>query len=160
MHVFGHTHFGWDATLEDGIRYVQAALATPAERRRRPRSLMVAYDLDLDPTSDQPRADAHGAALPLQIFDGDTGAFCPPRQAAWSSHYANTPRVPQDTSPAPWVVDFYARKAPGRLNLSAAEECERSEREKWRQLEQTVQSRQPSTARVGMFDVQRGRRQE
>jgi len=30
-HVFGHTHFGWDATL-DGTRYLQAALAYPEER--------------------------------------------------------------------------------------------------------------------------------
>ena len=25
MHAFGHTHFGWDAKLDDGVRYVQAA---------------------------------------------------------------------------------------------------------------------------------------
>lgn len=31
VHVFGHTHFGYDMEL-DGIRYLQAPLATPAER--------------------------------------------------------------------------------------------------------------------------------
>ena len=34
VHVFGHTHFGWDATL-DGTRYVQACLAYPRERHDR-----------------------------------------------------------------------------------------------------------------------------
>jgi hypothetical protein len=32
-HVFGHTHFGWDA-VHDGVRYVQAPLAYPKERER------------------------------------------------------------------------------------------------------------------------------
>ena len=40
MHVFGHTHFGWDMQL-DGVRYIQAALAYPYERELRMRSLTV-----------------------------------------------------------------------------------------------------------------------
>ena len=31
-HVFGHTHFLWDTTI-NGVRYVQWCLATPKERR-------------------------------------------------------------------------------------------------------------------------------
>lgn len=34
VHVFGHTHFGWDTVL-DGTRYVQAALGYPHERKMR-----------------------------------------------------------------------------------------------------------------------------
>eukprot|EP00048_Salpingoeca_helianthica_P023833 m.27527 g.27527 ORF g.27527 m.27527 type:complete len:351 (+) comp9022_c0_seq2:266-1318(+) len=33
IHIFGHTHFGWDAT-HDGTRFVQAPLCYPTERRR------------------------------------------------------------------------------------------------------------------------------
>ncbi|KAG2434744.1 hypothetical protein HXX76_007632 [Chlamydomonas incerta] len=40
MHIFGHTHFAWDAE-HDGVRYVQAPLAYPAERRFRLRSLVM-----------------------------------------------------------------------------------------------------------------------
>lgn len=40
VHVFGHTHFGWDA-VHDNIRYVQAALAYPGERTMRWSSLAV-----------------------------------------------------------------------------------------------------------------------
>ena len=169
IHVFGHTHFGWDAALDPSaacddadepgrlrgegveggkgreatsaggsIRYVQAALATPAERKRRPRSLMVSYDLDLDPTHAQPPLDAHGDSLPLRIFDssenGGAGGFCPPRRAAWSDHYRSTPREPLEVAPAPWVVDYYARKAPQRLSLTASVERDRADREERRRL--------------------------
>lgn len=34
IHVFGHTHIPWDASL-DGVRYVQRPLAYPWERKRR-----------------------------------------------------------------------------------------------------------------------------
>ncbi|EFJ47257.1 hypothetical protein VOLCADRAFT_105217 [Volvox carteri f. nagariensis] len=41
LHLFGHTHFAWDA-VHDGIRFVQAPLAYPSERRFRLRSLVMA----------------------------------------------------------------------------------------------------------------------
>ena len=31
-HIFGHTHFLWDATI-DKVRYIQWCLGTPKERR-------------------------------------------------------------------------------------------------------------------------------
>ena len=172
VHVFGHSHFGWDATLDDGIRYVQAALATPVERQRRPRSLMVSYDLDLDlkaKISDQPRTDLHKESLPLKIYDGATGGFCPPRRAAWSDHYAAYDREPHNTSPAPWVVDYYAKVAPRRLNLTEAEEGERLARAETRERLAAEEAKGGEAARaydraskperVGMFDVARSVRQ-
>ena len=40
-HVFGHSHFAWDAVLPDGARYVQAPLCYPSERARRGKSVRV-----------------------------------------------------------------------------------------------------------------------
>ena len=105
VHVFGHTHFGWDAQL-DGTRYVQAALATPEERRYRMKSLAIG---SID----------HG---PLQLFDGERRAFCPPRHAAWSTYYSLHARTPDVTFPAPWVLDHYRKRAPSRVRLERANE--------------------------------------
>ena len=37
-HCFGHTHFAWDETLDDGVRYFSRPLATPQEQARRARA--------------------------------------------------------------------------------------------------------------------------
>ena len=76
------------------------------------------------------------------------------------------------TSPAPWVVDYYAKVAPRRLNLSEAEEAERLaraakrealERERLAAEEADGRANPMATAhkpeRVGMFDVARSVRQ-
>jgi predicted phosphodiesterase len=107
VHVFGHTHFGWDATI-DGVRYVQAALATPAERAGRPGSLQV---------SDTPVGVA-GAAMPLRLYDSGAGGLCPPQQASWSEYYTSNPRTPSVTEPAPWVLAHYRKRAPHRLRAA------------------------------------------
>ena len=101
VHCFGHSHFGWDATL-DGVRYVQAPLATPEERQRRPASLQVGEDF----------------ALPMRLYDGDAGGFAKPLPCLWSDHYKSTARTPHDTFPAPWVVKHYTTRAPARITLS------------------------------------------
>ncbi|CAN1846316.1 [Acyl-carrier-protein] phosphodiesterase PptH, partial [Linum perenne] len=84
-HVFGHTHFCWDAML-DGIRYVQAPLAYPRERKRR-----------------MNRGDNW---LPFCVYsDGEfSGKMAP---CFWSDYYAANPRTPHDTQLAPWVSRFY-----------------------------------------------------
>lgn len=43
VHVFGHTHFGWDHVI-DGIRYIQAPVSYPSEWKQRPGSLTVGPD--------------------------------------------------------------------------------------------------------------------
>lgn len=93
VHLFGHTHFGWDAEI-DGVRYVQAALGTPRERRHRMGSL------------------EYGGIerRPVMVFDGEAGHFCPRRHASWSSYYEVNPRNPANVEPAPWVRARFARR--------------------------------------------------
>ena len=104
VHLFGHSHFGWDAVLDDGVRYVQAPLATPEERARRPRSLSVGA--------------AGEEELPMKLFDGASGSFVAPMCAAWSDHYAKAARTPHETFPAPWVISHYSKRAPSRISLT------------------------------------------
>uniref|UniRef100_A0A1D1YJW5 Uncharacterized protein L509 n=2 Tax=Anthurium amnicola TaxID=1678845 RepID=A0A1D1YJW5_9ARAE len=85
-HVFGHTHFCWDAVL-DGVRYVQAPLAYPRERGRM----------------------MNGGAdwLPFCIYyRGLTDRLSP---CWWSDYYCTNKREPDNTDLAPWVARFYKR---------------------------------------------------
>lgn len=77
VHVFGHTHFGWDAVL-DGIRYIQAALAYPGERRERWPSLAVGN---------------LGPRRPLLLWSSDSG-FVPKMHCRWSGYYEHHKREP------------------------------------------------------------------
>ncbi|KAK3035782.1 hypothetical protein RJ639_033511 [Escallonia herrerae] len=88
-HVFGHTHFCWDAVL-DGIRYVQAPLAYPRERRR--------------------RMNGGEDWLPYCIYSG--GQFTERLSPCyWSDYYFENPRTPHMMQLAPWVARFY-RQSP------------------------------------------------
>ena len=70
VHVFGHTHFGWDATL-DGTRYVQACLTYPRERRDRLTTVAAVCC-----PADAPDRDT---CRPCPPFSGRAGAAAPPR---------------------------------------------------------------------------------
>ncbi|XP_021750264.1 uncharacterized protein LOC110715956 isoform X3 [Chenopodium quinoa] len=85
-HVFGHTHFGWDATL-DGIRYVQAPLAYPREQKR----------------------NMNGGLgwLPLNLYSD--GRFTERQHFYWSDYYSVNPRTPDNMELAPWVAALYKR---------------------------------------------------
>ncbi|XP_042047385.1 acyl-carrier-protein phosphodiesterase PptH-like [Salvia splendens] len=86
-HVFGHTHFCWDAVLE-GIRYVQAPLAYPRERKR--------------------RMNGGEDWLPFCIYS--SGNFSEKLSPCyWSDHYSVNPRTPNITELAPWVARFYSK---------------------------------------------------
>lgn len=88
-HAFGHTHFCWDAILE-GIRYVQAPLAYPRERKR--------------------RMNGGEDWLPFCIYAH--GIFADQIMPCyWSDYYAQNPRNPEITELAPWVARFYSRSS-------------------------------------------------
>ncbi|KAK8444827.1 hypothetical protein SEVIR_9G207000v4 [Setaria viridis] len=84
-HVFGHTHFCWDSVV-DGIRYVQAPLAYPRERKR--------------------RMNGEGW-LPFCVYrDGFNPEIYP---ALWSDYYNKNKREPENTQLAPWVARHFAK---------------------------------------------------
>ncbi|CAN4085364.1 unnamed protein product [Withania somnifera] len=86
-HIFGHTHFCWDVVL-DGIRYVQAPLAYPRERKR--------------------RMNGGEEWLPFCIYSkGELAENMSP--CYWSEYYASNPRTPDVTELAPWVARFYGK---------------------------------------------------
>lgn len=87
-HVFGHTHFCWDAVL-DGIRYIQAPLAYPRERQR--------------------RMNGGEDWLPFCIYSG--GQLTDPLSPCfWSDYYSANPRTPHVTQLAPWVAKYYLHR--------------------------------------------------
>ena len=122
VHVFGHTHFGWrpplrtrawnrstaarhcglagcrDATL-DGVRYVQAALSYPEERRGR---------LGTIATGDHFPHGGGDEPAPLLVWDGAAREFAPRYRAGWSAFYDANPRRPALTHLlAPYVASRY-----------------------------------------------------
>ncbi|KAK3156806.1 hypothetical protein QOZ80_2AG0112170 [Eleusine coracana subsp. coracana] len=85
-HVFGHTHFCWDSVVDE-IRYVQAPLAYPRERKR--------------------RLNGGEGWLPFCVYrDGFNPEIYP---ALWSDYYNKNKREPENTQLAPWVARHFAK---------------------------------------------------
>mmetsp|Transcript_96520 Transcript_96520/g.170949 ORF Transcript_96520/g.170949 Transcript_96520/m.170949 type:complete len:510 (+) Transcript_96520:68-1597(+) len=88
LHVFGHSHFPWDMTLEDGVRYRSWPLAMPDEQAGR----IQAY-----PT--QSTEEWH----PLPVFD-NLGRHYPAHESCWySTMYTRIPREPCSCQMASFV---------------------------------------------------------
>ena len=99
VHVFGHTHFGWDATLDDGVRYLQAPLAYPDERAGRLGTIATGETF---PHGEPP--------TPLLVYDAVARAFPMRYDAGWSNFYAKYPRRPELSHlVAPYVASRYKR---------------------------------------------------
>ena len=104
-HAFGHTHFGWNLVLENNVRYVQAALATPKEWVRRPRSLVVGEFFSNAPGNS-----------PLLLYDCRTNAFSGSSSnikeynpGLWAKYYEENARDPSNKTLAPWVLSYVSR---------------------------------------------------
>ena len=96
IHVFGHTHFSWDAAL-DGVRYVQHCLGTPDEAKRR--------EVFMDGIWS-------GHPKPLLLWDSERPV--PRREHApyWSAFYAANERDPTSYHMAEYVRRVYCPNAP------------------------------------------------
>ncbi|CAK0884242.1 unnamed protein product, partial [Prorocentrum cordatum] len=89
VHVFGHTHFGYDLDL-DGVRYVQAPLSYPAERRRRGSTVAVGPFLG-------------GRPQPFLLW-GSAASWAPRSGGAWSEYAKRYGRRPEVT----WILPAYS----------------------------------------------------
>ncbi|CAK9004264.1 unnamed protein product [Durusdinium trenchii] len=85
VHVFGHTHFGYDMEL-DGIRYLQAPLATPAERVWAG-SLVTLGGFPIE-------------RKPCLVWTSDLG-FASTYRSSWSKYYQRYGRQPAVTDVIP-----------------------------------------------------------
>ncbi|CAE7607267.1 Pacrg [Symbiodinium natans] len=97
VHVFGHTHFGYDIDIS-GTRYVQAALATPQER---------AFGGSIVALGTFPVLEAK----PCKVWDSGHG--WPERyRSSWSEYYRRYKRQAHVTSIVPSVCcNFYSPTA-------------------------------------------------
>lgn len=89
-HIFGHTHYGWDAKVGD-VRYLQAPVAYPRERDTRGFALRLCEGAGGFVGGHV----AGGVTSPTLVYDGATGQF-PQWSAFWSGHYSRHPRRPAD----------------------------------------------------------------
>jgi len=107
-HIFGHTHFGWDAVV-NGIRYMQPCLGYPEERRIR---------LSTVATGDFPQGrNGSYPATPLLIWDGgargERDGFPPPYPTGWCRFYSLYRRRPELTHMVPSYVAARLKRESG-----------------------------------------------
>lgn len=101
VHIFGHTHFGWDQELE-GVRYMSPPLAMPREREVRLGTVAVGDFPAPKPTEAKPSI---GPQQPLLVWDRAQG-FPPRYEAGWSGFYHEYSREPNRVVVLP---DYVAR---------------------------------------------------
>ena len=108
FHIFGHTHFGWDAELSN-VRYIQSSLAYPKEWEYRSRSLSLgtmSEDFGFYPVS-----------VWEQDETGESDGFPDePLGGYWSDRYYHVERTPEivDALP-PWNAARFRQLEGGRV---------------------------------------------
>jgi len=97
LHIFGHSHFPWDATLDDGVRYRSWPLGTPQEQARR--IATIGYE-------------STEKWMPYPVFDS-LGRHYSGDVACWFSlMYTRIPREPLSYRMAGFVKDAFCPDAP------------------------------------------------
>jgi len=95
VHVFGHTHFGWDMQI-DGTRFVQAPLSYVTERKMRILTISVG---DFVPGTEDP------APMPFMVWPRESEGP-KSRGACWSSFYSHYGRRPEEVEVLPNYVSM------------------------------------------------------
>lgn len=94
IHIFGHTHFGWDQDL-DGVRYLSPPVGYPRERSVRISTIAI---------GDFPEEQTSEPVLVWSASEGFPGKY----PAGWSGFYQQYPREPHQTLVLPdYVADRY-----------------------------------------------------
>ena len=135
VHVFGHTHFGWDAE-HDGVRFVQPPLGYPQERRKRLQTMacgerfpavagepLLLWDSELvsrsppgappPPPPPEPGAEHGGAARSAGRGDGRGLGFVARYETGWANFYRHYPREPENNYELPEYVARNYEMIPG-----------------------------------------------
>ena len=135
VHVFGHTHFGWDAE-HDGVRFVQPPLGYPQERRKRPQTMacgerfpavagepLLLWDSELvarsppdapPPPPPDRGAERDGVAASGGLRgDGRGLGFVARYETGWANFYRHYPREPENNYELPEYVARNYEKEPG-----------------------------------------------
>ena len=118
MHGFGHSHFAWDMTLDDGVRYLSWPLATPQEQARR-----VPYALD---------AAAAKRWLPAKVWDSEAGlaaADASMNNCYFSDLYKEKGRKPDSYEMASYTAAVYCPDAPIDPMISPVRGHEKSQQD-------------------------------
>lgn len=97
LHVFGHSHFPWDMTLDDGVRYRSWPLGTPEEQSRRIASI---------PTQEVEQW------YPAAVFDSEGSHYRSGEPCWFSLMYTRIKREPESCHMASYVAAAYCKAAP------------------------------------------------
>eukprot|EP00388_Colpodella_angusta_P007907 GDKJ01021978.1.p1 GENE.GDKJ01021978.1~~GDKJ01021978.1.p1 ORF type:complete len:412 (+),score=50.84 GDKJ01021978.1:142-1377(+) len=105
MHIFGHTHFGWDSYTQEikDTRFVQACLGYPKERERRLHSMRTGEAFPPGVCTNEAEEEGEAAAPPVLVCVWEDGEWTPTMKTYWSDFYNKNQRDPLNEQ-LPWYL--------------------------------------------------------